>query len=73
MSMQTIKGCEKFTELMDFRGAAFLGWLTLRLKADLSLHLTWQALQEKSNRPIICLKNDLIDFFLSFFVCYDWT
>lgn len=29
MSMQTIKGCEKFTELMDFRGAAFLGWLTL--------------------------------------------
>lgn len=34
--MQTIKGCEKFTENLDFRGAAFQGWLALlRLKATL--------------------------------------
>lgn len=34
--MQTIKGCEKFTENLDFRGDAFQGWLALlRLKATL--------------------------------------
>lgn len=29
MSTRTIKGCEKFTELMGFRGEAFQGWLAL--------------------------------------------
>lgn len=40
--MQTIKGCEKFTELMDFRGEAFQGWLALwRLKATLICPGLW--------------------------------